>query len=88
MSNFENVTVIAQPKKTWAQRNLPTFCKVAGIASAGVVATVPAHADVATLFTNAATELGGVETGVMAILAVLATVVAILIGWAYFKKTR
>lgn len=88
MSNFENVTVIAQPKKTWAQRNLPTFCKVAGIASAGVVATVPAHADVATLFTNAATELGGVETGVMSILAVLATVVAILIGWAYFKKTR
>lgn len=88
MSNLKNVEVMQQTKKTWAQRHLPTFCKVgAAVGSMAIVSSANA-AGVADLFTEISTEMGGVSTGVLSILTILAGVVALLLGWAYVKKAR
>ena len=53
-----------------------------------VVASSANAAGVADLFTEISTEMGGVSTGVLSILTILAGVVALLLGWAYVKKAR
>jgi len=88
MSNLKNVEVMQQTKKTWAQRHLPTFYKAgAAVGSFAIVGSANA-AGVADLFTEISTEMGGVSTGVLSILTILAGVVALLLGWAYVKKAR
>ena len=88
--SYKNVEVIEvqQPnKKTWFQRHCPTFAAGAAVGSM-VVASSANAAGVADLFTEISTEMGGVSTGVLSILTILAGVVALLLGWAYVKKAR
>ena len=79
-------------QQTTQQKSIVTRKNLAKYGAGAVVGTAlvssPAHADVSTLFTQATTDLGGVESGVMAVLGILATVVAVLVGWAYFKRVR
>lgn len=75
-----------QQKAIFTRKNLAKYGAGAVVGTALV--SSPAHADVSTLFTQATTDLGGVESGVMAVLGILATVVAVLVGWAYFKRVR
>lgn len=50
-----------------------------------------AHAETASvdgLFTSIATDLAGVATGILAVLAALGIAHAILVGWSYVRRTR
>ena len=92
MSNLKNVermeATVQQGKKTWFQRHCPTFVAAGAAVGSMVVASSANAAGVADLFTEISTEMGGVSTGVLSILTILAGVVALLLGWAYVKKAR
>lgn len=67
-----------------------TFPKLAAL-SAGALAVGSANAadgNVASLYTQVSTDLGGVSSGTLSIILILATVTALLIGWAYLRRTR
>lgn len=88
--NVEKIAVQDRHEKTWFQR----FGSKAGLAVAGVSSALvvgSAHAEggsVDSLFTTVTGDLGGVATGVLGVLAVLAGVTALLIGWSYLRRTR
>lgn len=84
---LKNVQKIDQQivEKTWFQR-FRTPLAVGSILATGT--SVANAADVDTLFTGLATDLGGVSTGTLSVVVILAGVTALLIGWAYFKKVR
>lgn len=91
--SLQNVEKMPQPvvEKTWFQRfNNKLGVAVAGASTALVVGSAHAEgaAGVDTLFTNVSTSLGGVATGVLAVLGILAGVTALLIGWSYLRRTR
>ncbi|MCU4622435.1 hypothetical protein KTJ54_09970 [Acinetobacter radioresistens] len=89
---YKNVEVIkapvAQVKKTWFQRHCPTFAAAGAAVGTMVIASSANAAGVADLFTEISTEMGGVSSGVLSILTVLAGVVALLLGWAYVKRAK
>lgn len=89
--NVEKIAVQDRHEKTWFQRfGAKAGVAVAGVSSALVVGS--AHAEttgsVGSLFTTVTGDLGGVATGVLGVLAVLAGVTALLIGWSYLRRTR
>lgn len=88
---LENVQKIEQQevhKKTWYQR-FSGKATATGAAVTGIAITSNANAaGVTELFTTMATELGGISSGTLTVITVLAGVTALLIGWAYFKKVR
>lgn len=89
--SLQNVEVIKQQtqnKKSWFQRHCPTFAAAGAAVVTMVVASSANAAGVADLFNEISTEMGGVSTGVLSILTILAGVVALLLGWAYVKKAR
>lgn len=90
MSNLQNVERIQQDfhNKTWLQRFRGKLGAVAAISSVAV--TAPAHAagSLDGLFTSMSTELGGLSTGALSIITILAGVTALLIGWSYVRRVR
>lgn len=90
--SLQNVEVIKQQtqnKKSWFQRHCPTFAAAgAAVGTMVVASSANAAGSVEGLFTTISTEMGGVSTGVLSILTILAGVVALLLGWAYVKKAR
>ena len=89
MSNLKNVEVVQVPvQKTWFQRHCPTFAAAGAAVGAMAITSSANAAGVADLFTEISTELGGVSTGVLSILTILAGVVALLLGWAYVKRAK
>lgn len=90
--SLKNVEKMPQAvvEKTWFQRfNTKLGVAAAGVSTALVVGSAHAEgAGVDTLFTNVSTDLGGVATGVLAVLGILAGVTALLIGWSYLRRTR
>lgn len=88
--SYKNVEVIEvqQPnKKTWFQRHCPTFAAGAAVVSTAVASSANA-AGVDELFTQMATDVGGISAGAMSVISVLAGVLVLLLGWAYFKKVK
>ena len=87
---YKNVEVITAPvQKTWFQRHCPTFAAAgAALGSMAVVSSANAAGTVDGLFTTISTEMGGVSTGVLSILTILAGVVALLLGCAYVKRAK
>lgn len=90
--SFQNVEKMPQPvvEKTWFQRfNNKLGVAVAGASSALVVGSAHAEgASVDQLYTKVQTDLGGVSTGTLSVIIILASVTALLIGWAYLRRTR
>ena len=90
--SFQNVEKMPQPvvEKTWFQR----FTNKLGVAVAGASTALvvgSAHAEGASvdqLYTKVQTDLGGVSTGTLSVIIILASVTALLIGWAYLRRTR
>lgn len=61
------------------------------VAASGYALATSAHAEgtgVAGLFSSVATELGGVQSGVLSVMSVLVVILAIFIGWSYVKRTK
>lgn len=88
--NVEKIAVQDRHEKTWFQRfRAKAGVAVAGVSSALVVGS--AHAEGAVvdqLYTKVSTELAGVSTGTLTVISVLAGVTALLIGWAYLRRTK
>ncbi|OEY93805.1 hypothetical protein BJD20_20040 [Acinetobacter proteolyticus] len=89
LHNVEKIEQQEVHQKTCFQK-FRNKAAVGGAAVTAIAVTAPAHAavGVADLFTNVATELGGVSTGVLSVVTVLAGVIALLIGWSYVKKAK
>lgn len=90
--SLQNVEKLPQQvvEKTWFER-FRTKLAVGSAAASTALVVGSAHAEdagVDTLFTNVSTSLGGVATGVLAVLGILAGVTALLIGWSYLRRTR
>lgn len=85
--NVEVIEVQHPNKKTWFQRHCPTFAAGAAVVSTAVVSNANA-AGVDELFTQMATDVGGISTGAMTVISVLAGVLVLLLGWSYFKKVK
>lgn len=66
--------------------------KKTAVVVTGLVLTAPAFAEgtspIDQLYTSAGSQLLGVSDGTLTIITALATVVVLLIGWAYFKRAK
>lgn len=87
LQNVEKIETQESHEKTWFQRFRGKLVATSAVATGAVVAT-SANANVDELFTNMATEVSGISTGAMTVITVLAGVLVLLLGWAYFKKVK
>jgi hydroxymethylpyrimidine/phosphomethylpyrimidine kinase len=65
--------------------------QTAVVASTALVVANVCHADVTSvdaLFEAVATDISGVKTGVLSIISILVTVLAVFIGWSYIKRAK
>lgn len=87
--NLQNVEKIeSQPQQKTMFQRFRGKLVATGAAATGAVAATSANADVTTLFTTMATDVGGISTGAMSVITILAGVLVLLLGWSYFKKVK
>ena len=89
--NLQNVEKIDPQiqQKTTSERFHGKLVAIGALAT-GAIATTSANAagSVDALFTQMATDVGGISTGAMSVITVLASCLVLLLGWAYFKKVK
>jgi hypothetical protein len=63
------------------------YIKLGAATSVAVVGS--AHAEgIGDIYTQAAKDLGGVSSGTLSLILLFAGIVALIVGWQYFKKVR
>lgn len=88
--NLQNVEKIKSPpqQKTMSQRFRGKLVATGAAATGAIATTANAAGSVDTLFTQMATDVGGISTGAMSVITILASVLILLLGWGYFKKVK
>lgn len=88
--SLQNVQQIKKP--IYVKNRLGRIFPKLATLIAGALAVGSANAaegdGVAQLYTKVSTDLGGVSTGTLSVIIILAGVTALLIGWSYLRRTR